>query len=82
LELSEQTFIAIQQQAERMGISLERLATTLLKQRFTQFPSLISEAEKDVARSRFEHHFGTLKLNDSTSLDDESIDADLARGYA
>lgn len=83
LELSEQVFIAIQRQAETIGISPERLAATLLEQQFTQVSKLLlNEAEKDVARARFERHFGTLKLDNLMSLNNESIDADLAREYA
>ncbi len=41
-----------------------------------------TEAEKQAARDRFERHFGTLKADDVTYLDNERIDADLAREYA
>ena len=82
LELSEQVFAAIQRQAETIGISPERLAATFLERQFTQaFRLLLSEAEKDAARARFERHFGALKLDNSMSLDNESIDADLVREY-
>lgn len=36
---------------------------------------------QEIARSTFERHFGTLSLEDTTSLDNERIDADLAREY-
>jgi hypothetical protein len=83
LELSEQVFAAIQQQARAIGISPSQLAATLLEQQFPQaFKLLLDEAEKNAARERFERHFGTLALGDSTDLDNESIDVDLAREYA
>jgi hypothetical protein len=83
LELSEQVFVAIQQQARAIGISPAQLAATLLERQFPQaFKLLLDDAEQNAARIRFERHFGTLELDDSTDLDNESIDADLAREYA
>lgn len=83
LELSEQVFAAIQRQAQSIGISPAQLAATLLEQQFPQaFKLLLDEAEKSAARVKFERHFGALELNGSTDLDNESIDADLAREYA
>lgn len=83
LELNDQIFTAIQQQAEAIGIPPEQLAAKLLEQQFGQvFKLLLSEAEKETARAKFERHFGTLKLEHPTTLDNESIDADLVREYA
>jgi len=41
-----------------------------------------TEVEKQAARDRFERHFGTYKTDDAMALDNERIDADLAREYA
>jgi hypothetical protein len=83
LELSEPVFAAIQLQAQTIGISPAQLAATLLERQFPQsFKLLLDETEQNLARTRFERHFGTLKLDDFTSLDNESIDADLTREYA
>ena len=83
LELSEQVFVAIQRQAQVIGISPAQLAATLLERQFPQaFKLFLDDAEKNAARVRFERHCGTLALGDSTDLDNESIDADLAREYA
>jgi hypothetical protein len=83
LELSEQVFGAIQQQAQAIGISPGQLAATLLERQFPQaFKLVLDEAEKTAARARFERHFGALEVVGSTDLDNESIDADLAREYA
>ncbi len=83
LELSEQVFVAIQRQAQAIGMSPAQLAATLLEQQFPQaFKLLLDEAEKNAVRARFERHLGTLALDDSTDLDNESIDADLVREYA
>lgn len=82
LELSEQVFADIQRQAETIGISTEHLAATLLEQQFSREIKLLNnEVEKDVARAKFERHFGVLKLDSSVSFDNESIDTDLVREY-
>lgn len=83
LELSDHIFTAICQKAETAGIPPERLIATLLEQQFGQvFKSLLTEVEKEGARARFEQHFGKLGSGDAAQIDNESIDADLAREYA
>lgn len=83
LELNDQIFTAIQQQAEAIGIPPEQLAAKLLEQQCGKILKLSqSEAEKEAARAKFERHFGTLNLEHLNTLDNESIDADLVREYA
>ncbi len=41
----------------------------------------MSDAEKQLAEDRFARHFGAIKSGDSTSADNEKIDADLVREY-
>ena len=83
LELNDQIFTAIQQQAEAIGIPPEKLAAKLLEQQFGQvFKLSLPEAEKETARAKFQRHFGTLNLGSETNLDNDSIDADLVREYA
>jgi hypothetical protein len=41
-----------------------------------------TEADLQVARERFERHFGSVDLGYATGTDNEEIDADLARAYA
>ncbi|NET35226.1 MAG: hypothetical protein F6K19_24895 [Cyanothece sp. SIO1E1] len=83
LELNDQIFTAIQRQAEMIGIPPEHLAANLLEQQFAPvFKLLLTEVEKETARAKFEHHFGSINLGYATNVDNESIDADLAREYA
>lgn len=83
LELSDQLFTAIMQQAETVGMAPEQLAASFLEQQFGQiYKLLLPEVEKHAARTRFEHHFGMLTLEHPMDLSNESIDADLAREYA
>jgi hypothetical protein len=41
-----------------------------------------TDAQKELAQAKFERHFGTLNIHNSTNIDNESIDADLAKEYA
>jgi hypothetical protein len=82
LKLDPQVFTAIQQQAEAIGISTELLAANLLKKQFEQtFQQIINESENQVARERFERHFGEISLGCDININNESIDADLAMEY-
>jgi hypothetical protein len=83
LELNDQIFAAIQQQAENMGIAPESLATKLLEQKLSQmYNFLLTDIEKQSRRAKFERHFGEIDLGYSIDLDNESIDADLAKEYS
>lgn len=44
-------------------------------------PPAETEAERKAARERFERHFGAVNLGHPTGVDNEAIDADLARAY-
>jgi hypothetical protein len=83
LELSDHVFTAIRQKAETAGVPPEHLIAALLEQQLGQvFKSLLTEAEKEGARARFEQHFAKLGSDYAAQVDNESIDADLAREYA
>jgi len=81
LELSDKIAIAIQQQANNVGISPESLATALLEHHFSQVLPVFTDVQKELAQARFERHFGTLNIHNITNIDNESIDADLAKEY-
>lgn len=83
LELSDRVFAAIQKQAQNIGIPPESLAANLLEQKFSQIVNLLlTEKETEDGQAKFERHFGTLNLSYITNLDNESIDADLAKEYS
>jgi len=82
LELNEQLFAAIHQQAKSIGIPAENLAVKLLQQNFSQmFKFLPTDAEINIKRAKFESHFGLIDLGIDINLDNDSIDADLAKEY-
>ena len=82
LELRDEVYTALRQQAESVGISISELILIALERQSGLTYQHKTEAEKKTARARFERHFGTLNLEHPTDLDNESIDADLVREYA
>lgn len=83
LELSDELYIALQQQATILGISLAELAATALDQHYqiTTDQDIRTEAEKEAARQRFWSHAASIS-GYPPGADNESIDADLAKAYA
>jgi predicted transcriptional regulator len=87
IELSEAVYAALQQHAQSSAQSPAEAAAAALEQHFGATEGmprngrLISEADKQVARQRFESHFGAVNLGYATGTDNEGIDADLARAY-
>lgn len=83
LKLNDWVFAAIVREAENIGIDPESLAAQLLEQKFSQICQLLlTDAEKESKRSKFERHFGAINLGCPTDLDNDSIDADLAKEYS
>lgn len=82
LELSDEVYAILKQQAEIAGISLaEWVATSLERQCGLSSKNIQTEAEKEAARQRFRRHAGTINLRYATGADNQSIDADLAASY-
>ena len=78
LELSDEVYAALQQQAKILGIDLSELVTTSLERqyRLNKNKDQRTEAEKEAARQRFRAHAGSIS-GYPTGADNESIDADL-----
>ena len=64
----------------RVRLLLEPAGDDLAAQQDTRKP--LTDAEQQAARERFERHFGEVDLGYATGVDNEQIDADLARAYA
>jgi len=92
-EQEEQTLQIIAQQA---GMTHEKFLEKTVRRLIAEFdsPQAVyqplrmkrkrreqSEAAKQRARKRFEHHFGALNLGYATGVDNEQIDAELAQAY-
>ncbi len=88
LELSDEVYTVIQRQAEMAGTSLPHWISMALEQQYRHLSGRHevhdqrTEEEKQAARARFERHFGEVDLGYATGVDNEQIDADLAREYA
>ena len=88
LELSDEVYAVIRRQAEAAGTSPAHWIANSLEQQYGHLRTWQSaraqrtEAEKRAARERFERHFGEIDLGKATGVDNEQIDADLAREYA
>ena len=84
LELSDEVYAALQQQAEVAGVSLAELVATSIEQQYGSPKREKSQAEieKEAARQRFRSHAGSINLGYATGAENESIDADLVRAYS
>jgi len=88
VELSDEVYTVIRRQAEAAGTSPAHWVATTLEQQYSHIRDWQSvrtqrtETEKQAARERFERHFGEVNLGYATGVDNEQIDADLARAYA
>ena len=80
LELSDEVYQILKQQAENAGLSVQEwIVFSLIKQSDNKVDRTV--AEKEVVRDRFRRHAGAINLGYPTGADNESIDADLARAY-
>jgi predicted transcriptional regulator len=88
VELNDEVYAVIQSQAKAAGTSPAHWIATTLEQQYSRLRDwqLVraqrTEAEKQAARERFERHFGEVDLGYAAGVDNEQIDADLAREYA
>ncbi|WP_193195631.1 hypothetical protein [Nostoc sp. MG11] len=83
LELSDEVYAVLQQQAEVAGVSLAEWVATSIERQYgsLRYEKSQTEIEKQAARQRFRSHAGAINLGYATGADNESIDADLAIAY-
>ena len=88
VQLSDAAFAQLQLKAAIDAKSPAELASAALEQQFRQSSELQvvsmpkSSLELQELRERFERHFGEVDMGSATGVDNEGIDADLAREYA
>ena len=88
VELSDRAYAVLEGHAQAAATTPAKLAVAALEQRFKAADKLRDpghstiEADRHAARERFERHFGAVNLGVATGVDNEEIDADLARAYA
>jgi hypothetical protein len=83
LELSDEVYADLQQKADAVGVSIvEWIVASLSGQSNVVNKTLQSIAQQEEARQRFRKHAGAISLGYATGIENESIDADLAKAYA
>jgi hypothetical protein len=82
LELRDEVYTALSQQAESLGIPLSEWISLALEQQSGLQSQYKTEAEKEAARQRFRRHAGAIDLGYATGADNASIDADLIEAYS
>ncbi|PZU93190.1 MAG: hypothetical protein DCE90_16790 [Pseudanabaena sp.] len=83
LEISDETYQNLQHQANAVSLSVSELLTTQINDRYgiLSKPNLSNMVEQE-ARQRLLSYAGVINLGYATGVDNESIDADLAKAYA
>ena len=83
LELNDTLYNALQEKASASGQSLaDWLILELQQQTFSEDRTLATALPKGKLSQRFLRHAGAVSLGYATGIDNESIDADLAKAYA
>jgi len=69
LELSDEVYAALQQQAEITGISLAELVATSIEQQYrsSRREKSQTETEREAIRQRFRSHAGSINLGSATN---------------
>jgi hypothetical protein len=82
LEINDDLYADLRQQAEKSGMTMTEWAINSLRE-YKQLNNIktLSETEKELARIRFRTHAGAINLGLATGADNDSIDADLPKVY-
>jgi hypothetical protein len=81
LELSDEVYNTLQHQADAIGLSVTDWIITKLGNS-DSVEKQSTNTQQEQARQRFKSHAGSISLGYATGIDNESIDADLAKIYA
>jgi len=79
LELSDEVYTTLQQQAHAVGISVAELVSAFVNRQYSLPAS--SQFSTEEARQRLLGYAGVISIGYATGADNESIDADLAKAY-
>jgi hypothetical protein len=83
LELSDEVYADLQQKADALGLSIAEWVVTLLsRQNDPAEINALSATQKEQVRQQFMSFAGAVNLGYATGIDNEVIDADLARAYS
>jgi hypothetical protein len=81
LEIRDDLYAVLSNQAEIAGIPLSEWITVTLEQQNDLLERTKNKVEKEAARQRFRHHAGSIDLGYPTGADNQSIDTDLIQAY-
>jgi hypothetical protein len=83
LELSGAVYANLQHQANTVGLSAtEWIVSILSRSERGVFQVMYSSEAQEQSRQRFGSHAGAVSLGAATGVDNDSIDADLAKAYS
>jgi hypothetical protein len=83
LEISDEVYADLQRKANAVGISITELIVTVLsRQGAATNRVMLSLEQQEQARQKFKSHAGAISLGYATGIDNEEIDADLAKAYS
>lgn len=83
LEISDEVYADLKQKANAVGLPITEWVVAVLSTQSNDLSeALYSVAQQEEARQRFRNHAGAISLGYATGIDNENIDADLARAYA
>jgi hypothetical protein len=83
LEISDEVYADLQRKASAVGISItEWIVTVLSRQGAAANRVMLSLEQQEQARQKFKSHAGAISLGYATGIDNEAIDADIAKAYA
>lgn len=84
LEISDEMYATLQQQASAVGLSVSEWLMVSLNEQYGMptSPTMHAETQHEEARQRLLCYAGAISLGYVTGTENESIDADLAKAYA
>ncbi len=83
LEISDEIYLNLERQANAAKLSVPEWLTTLINRQYGIVnPKLNNSDVEQESRQRLLDFAGAISLGHSTGIDNESIDADLAKAYA
>jgi hypothetical protein len=83
LELSDEVYANLQHQANTIGLSATEWIVSILNRPENGVLQIVySSEDQEAARQRFRSHAGAISLGSATGIDNDSIDADLAKAYS
>lgn len=83
LELDDKAYEALQRKAKNMGLSVAELVITSLHQQYdlSNSSQVNTENSPQESRQRLLRFAGAVSLGYATGIDNENIEADLAKAY-